>query len=224
MIMRHESKHILHYADRLLLSHRLSKLFPHDAHAGAQGEYRVRSLYFDTPGDHALREKIDGVAQREKFRLRLYDGDASYIRLEKKIKRNGLCAKKSAVISREKAELLLSGDFLWLQESGDPLLIELYSHMQGRLLRPKTVVEYIREPFVYPAGNVRVTLDRDIRSGLTGTVFFDPNMPLLPTFEAHAVMEIKYDHFIPDLVAQAVWIPNRRQTAFSKYAVCRKYD
>jgi len=222
--MRHELKHMLNYADYLHLRHRLSKLLARDTHADNEGEYRVRSLYFDTPLDHALMEKINGVSRREKFRLRLYNSDTSYIRLEKKIRRDGVGTKRTAVLSVEEVRRLLEGDIAWMCDSGEPLLMEFYSKIQGRQLRPKTVVEYIRESFTYPAGNVRITLDRDIRTGLTSTDFLNPELPLLNTFEAYAILEIKYDNFLPDLVRGAVRVPHRRQTAFSKYAICRKYD
>ena len=224
MQMRHELKHVINRGDYHVLDGRLSKLFAQDAHVDAKGEYRVRSLYFDTPGDRALREKIDGADPREKFRLRMYNADAACIRLEKKIKINGLCAKRSTALTKAQAERLVEGDARWLYDSGDPLFLELYSNLAGRLLRPKTVVEYIRKPFVFPAGNVRVTLDRDIRTGLTSTGFFREELPLLNTFEAYAVLEVKYDGFLPDLVARAVQIPGRRACSFSKYAACRKYD
>ncbi len=222
--MRHELKHIINNTDYLLLKSRLSKLFKFDKHAGAHGEYRVRSLYFDTPEDTALKDKINGVDFREKFRMRIYNGDDAYIRLEKKIRRNGLCAKQNAVLSRREAENLLAGKLDWLRERKDPLLYEFYAKMLGGRLMPKTIVEYIREPFVFPAGNVRITLDRDIRSGLYSVGFFDHGLPLADTCEAFAVLEVKYDSFIPDIVAMAVQIPDVRHTSFSKYAVCRKYD
>ncbi len=222
MQMRHELKYGISHADFLVLSARLSKLVPRDPHA-VHGEYRVRSLYFDTPGDQALLDKINGVNYRAKFRLRLYDGDTSFIRLEKKLKTNGLCAKKSAALTIIETERLLAGDIEWLRERGEEPLNELYERMRGLVLRPKTIVEYIRRPFVFPAGNVRITLDRDIRTGLCGTAFLDPAPPLVNTFES-SVLEVKYDNFLPDLVAQAVHVPNRRQEAFSKYAACRKYD
>ena len=70
--LRHELKHQISPQEDLVLAGRLRRLFPHDAHAGADGSYRVTSLYFDTPYDAALREKLDGVDRREKFRLRYY--------------------------------------------------------------------------------------------------------------------------------------------------------
>ena len=168
-------------------------------------------------------EKANGVPCREKFRLRLYDGDTGYIRLEKKIKVNGLCAKTSAALSKAETELLLAGSLEWMRGRGDALLGELYAKMRGAVLRPRTLVEYIREPFVFPSGNVRVTLDLDIRTGLGCTRFLDPAPPMISVFGC-AVLEVKYDGFLPDIVFHAVQTPNRRQTAFSKYAVCRQYD
>ena len=223
MKLRHELKHIINHADYLVLRHRLTRLFQHDNNAGAHGEYCVRSLYFDTRDDHALKQIINGVDRREKFRLRMYNGDASYIRLEKKTKQNGLYAKKRALLTKEQVEWLLQGDTEWMRDSGEPLLLELYSKMHGQQLRPKTVVEYIRESFVYPAGNVRITLDREIKTGLTSTGFLDNKLPLFDAFKSFMVLEIKYDEYIPDLVIRAVQVSDRRRSAFSKYSLCRKY-
>ncbi|MFR5601432.1 MAG: polyphosphate polymerase domain-containing protein [Lachnospiraceae bacterium] len=145
--MRHEFKHQINQQEDLVLSQRLRKLFAHDKHAGQDGTYGVTSLYFDTPYDGALREKIDGVNRREKFRLRYYGEDTSFIRLERKYKVNGLCGKQSAKISLEQTEQLLAGEYGFLLDSGNPLFIQLYSKMQGNCLRPKTIVYYEREAF-----------------------------------------------------------------------------
>jgi hypothetical protein len=168
-------------------------------------------------------DKVNGFDRREKFRLRMYNGDTSYIRLEKKIKQYSLCAKKNTPLTAEQTKQLLMGDIQWMRDSEVPLLVELYSKMQGQRLRPKTIVEYIREPYIYPPGNIRITLDRDIRTGLACTDFLDEEITLFDTFEAFALLEIKYDEFIPDLIAKVVRVPDRRKTAFSKYAACRKY-
>ena len=221
---RHEEKHLIGRQEDFLLAGRLRKLFPRDPHAGPQGVYRVASLYFDTPYDDALRQKINGVNRREKFRLRYYGEDTGFLRLEKKIKVNGLCGKKSARLTREEGELLLKGDFQFLLQKDSPLLLELYSKMQGRLLRPKTIVCYDREAFLYEPGNVRVTIDRNLRSGLSSTDFFDLTKIPVPVSDGTAVLEVKYDEFLPEIVRLAVQTPDRRSSAYSKYAVCRRYD
>ena len=222
--LRHELKHQISLQEDLVLAGRLRRLFHHDAHAGTDGTYRITSLYFDTPYDAALREKLDGVDRREKFRLRYYGGDPDWLKLEKKYKINGLCGKRSARLSRAEAEALLSGEHGFLLESGDPLLLELYSKLRGNGLAPRTVVCYDREAFAYAPGNVRVTLDRNIRTGRSALEFFRPERFALRPLEGCTVLEVKYDAFLPELVRLAVQIPDRRAGACSKYALCRRFD
>ena len=222
--LRHEVKHQISPQEDLVLASRLGKLFPRDGHAGPDGSYRVTSLYFDTPYDAALREKLDGVDRREKFRLRYYGDDPAWLKLEKKYKINGLCGKRSARLSRAEAEALLSGEHGFLLESGDPLLLEFYSKLRGNGLAPRTVVCYDREAFAYAPGNVRVTLDRSIRTGLSALEFFRLERFALRPLEGCTVLEVKYDAFLPELVRLAVQTPNRLAGACSKYALCRRFD
>lgn len=223
MDARHEFKHSINYMDYAILRGRLSALLPRDENADERGEYMVRSLYFDTPGDRALREKIDGVDRREKFRIRRYGGNTELIRLEKKEKAHGLCYKQVVPLEKGEVSAIASGDIGWMSRDTRPLVVELYSKMTGQLLRPKTLVDYIREPFVYPAGNVRVTLDRDIRTGLYSTDFFSDTLPTIAAGDEIALLEVKYDKFIPDFIVDILQLGNRRASACSKYALCRTY-
>ena len=222
--LRHEWKHQINPQEDLVLSQRLGKLFPRDGNAGPDGAYRVTSLYFDTPYDSALREKLDGVNRREKFRLRYYGSDLSFLRLEKKYKVNCLCGKRSARLTREQAERLLDGDARFLLDTGDALLLELYSKIQGQGLRPKTIVRYDREAFLYAPGNVRITLDRDIRTGLGSVDFLNPGVFCVRAAGPGTVLEVKYDAFLPEIVRMAVQVPGRQAAACSKYALCRRLD
>lgn len=221
---RHELKHSINTAEDIEISGRLRKLFKHDENAGSHGTYCVSSLYFDTPYDKALRQKLDGVNSREKFRLRYYNGNLDFIRLEKKLKINGLCCKYSARMTAGQADQLLRGNISFLMDSENPLMAELYSKMQGQLLHPKTIVTYDREAFLYAPGNVRITLDRRLRTGLGCTDFFNPRLYHADVSEKTVILEVKYDAFLPELVRLAVQIPNRQAAAYSKYAACRRYD
>ena len=222
MKYRHEWKHEINYSDKLVLLARLPAVMKRDSHA-INGAYRVRSLYFDTPGDRALLEKIDGVNEREKFRIRFYNEDTSYIVLEKKSKLNGLCAKQSCRISADEAQRIVDGDLDWMAESGRPLCAELYSKMNSELIRPKTIVDYTREPFVFAPGNVRVTIDHDIRTGMFRTDFLNPRTLTLPAGDQPIILEVKWDEFLPDIIRDAVGLESRRVSAFSKYRQCRIY-
>lgn len=222
MKYRHEWKHEIDYGDMLVLRARLSAVANHDIHT-VNGKYEIRSLYFDTLTDKALREKVDGVNIREKFRMRYYNGDLSFIRLEKKSKVNGLCLKESVSLTMEQAQAILGGDYLAMAQCNLPLVTELYSKMAGQGLRPKTIVDYTREAFVFAPGNVRITLDYNIRTGMQNTDFLNPDSVTVPIREAPIILEVKWDEYLPDIIRDAVQLENCRVGAFSKYAACRIY-
>lgn len=222
MGFRHEWKFEINEVDRRVLKARLAAVMQPDSHA-KNNRYRVRSLYFDTPADTAFFEKIDGVNRREKFRIRMYDDDPSFLRLEKKSKVNGLCQKVTAPLTKEQTEQIIAGNIDFLRVAEHPLLRELYVKMRTQELRPKSIVEYTREPFVFSAGNVRVTIDSHLRTGVRSTDFLNPAQPLTPAADAPPILEVKWDAFLPDIVRDAVGLESRRVGAFSKYAKCRIY-
>lgn len=221
---RHEVKHEINLTDYYVLRQRLRAILKTDSHAGADGSYQIRSLYFDTPEDQALREKLDGVKDRDKYRIRFYNQDLSLIQLEKKSKRGDLCLKESVRITKEEAQKLADGEFAWLKNREEKLLRDLYEAMQQRGLKVKTIVDYQRDPFVYEAGNVRITLDHHIRTGLLSTDFLNMDCVTVPAASDVIILEVKWDDFLPDLIRDIVQVRNRRAGAFSKYAACRAWE
>lgn len=222
MKFRHEWKHEISAEDIYTIRSRLNAVAYTDKNA-VDGRYKIRSLYFDDANDTALREKINGINKREKFRIRYYNSDTSFIRLEKKSKVNGLCSKVSETITAEEVEALLNGNIDWMKNKNRPLVYELYIKMKSHGLKPKTIVDYIREPFTFPAGNVRVTIDYNIRTGVDCNDFLNPECITIPAGEAPIILEVKWDEFIPDIIKTAVNLESRRSSAFSKYAQCRIY-
>lgn len=223
MKARHEFKHSLNYGDYVVLRDRLKHIMSRDAYTDENGNYRVRSLYFDTPGDKALREKIDGVDKREKFRIRRYLSGGDYLKLEKKSKVHGMCYKQSVQITAEEVTAIQYGNLRWMANDHRDLIRELYSNMRSEQLKPKTVVDYIREPFICAAGNVRITFDRDIRTGLFSTDFMSGDLPTVKAGNEIVLLEVKYDQFIPDYIVDVLQLGTRCASACSKYALCRIY-
>lgn len=220
MDFRHEFKHEIGYCDMLSLRSRLSAVMQQDPHA-INGRYKIRSLYFDNLDDKALLEKVNGVDRREKFRLRCYNSDTSLIFLEKKIKVNGLCRKEQTVVTASQAEKMITGgDF---NAGEDELLNDFKFKTETQGLRAKTIVDYTREPFVFPVGNVRVTMDYNIRTGMNCTDFFDSDCVTVPAGDAPIILEVKWDEFLPSVIRDIVQLPGTHTSAFSKYAVCRIY-
>ncbi len=222
MKYRHEWKHEITYGDMLVLRRRLSAITKSDTHT-IGGRYEIRSLYFDTLTDKALREKTDGVNIREKFRIRYYNGDLSFIRLEKKSKINGLSRKESVPLTLQQTRAILEGAHRLPTQENAPLITELYSKMKGGGLQPKTIVDYTREPFIFIPGNVRITLDYNIRTGMHNMDFLNPDSVTVPVGGSPIILEVKWDEYLPDIIRDAVQLENRRAGAFSKYAACRIY-
>ena len=220
---RHEVKHCISLSDYYELRTRLSIVLERDSHAGEDGSYTIRSLYFDNADDKALREKLDGVRDRDKYRLRYYNSDTGFINLEKKSKRGQWCTKESVSITEEECRRILDGDTEWMRLR-DGLLQECWRKMSFEGMKPQTIVEYVRDPYIYPVGNVRVTLDHDIRTGMRSTDFLDPGSITVPVVDNAIILEVKWDNCLPDLIKDVVRIPGRRASAFSKYAASRVYD
>lgn len=221
MQYRHELKHDITTSDMIAIRQRMRAIAESDSHA-INGQYLIRSLYFDTPTDKALFEKQNGVSRRHKFRIRYYNGDKSVIHLEKKCKVGGLGLKVSANLTEEMAQKIVHGDIKWMRDSEDELIKELYTHMVTENLAPKVIVDYTREPFIYRPGNVRVTLDYNVRTGLSSTDFLNTQCVTIPAAQGICIMEVKWDNFLPEIIRDAVQLPHGRTGSFSKYEACRE--
>lgn len=221
MNYRHEYKHEINTSDMMAVRHRLRAVAEPDEHA-ADGRYFIRSLYFDNCSDKVLREKIDGVNHREKFRIRYYNHDISLLHLEKKSRQNGLSAKSVTSLTAEEAQLIAQNQIDFMRLSDRPLVQELYCKMRSQGLFAKTIVDYTREAFVYAPGNVRVTLDYNIRTALCCTDFLNSSCVTIP-IPVECILEVKWDSFLPSVIRDAVQLTGRHSSSFSKYAACRIY-
>ena len=215
--LRHELKFLVSARSVLLLRQRLSRVMEPDPHAGPEGRYFIRSLYFDDMDYTAYREKLNGVDTRAKYRLRYYNYNDSYIAYEKKEKFRDMTRKAMAAVSRPTAEAMAArGE----AEGEDPLLTE-FQALWRRGLRPRVLVDYDRYVFVHPVGNTRVTLDLDVRTSPWKTDLFCRDLAMLPVLDPGlAVLEVKYDDQFPRHVARLLEGVPRDRAAVSKYCRC----
>lgn len=221
---RHEFKYLCSYGELMTLKVRLQGLVSLDTHVGESGVYNIRSLYFDDIYDTCYRENEAGTDPREKFRIRIYDHSSERISLELKRKVRGKTQKLSCLLTEEQCRGLMEGEIPVLQENSPALLRKLCLLMQTRHMRPKVIVEYERGPYVYPHGNVRITMDENISASNRTDRFLERQIPLRPILEAgQHILEVKYDEYLPDGIYRTIQSGNLRQTAFSKYYLCRRY-
>jgi hypothetical protein len=182
--------------------------------------YHIRSLYWDTYEQHGLFEKLAGIDARHKFRIRIYNHQDQVIHLEKKIKRGDLTRKLATHLTREQTDRLLAGDSAVLLEVPG-LGEEMYGDIRTRLLAPRLLVDYIRVPLVWTPGNVRITFDRQLATGLYRTDLFDPDAGLQPILlEGQTILEVKYDRIMPDFICDLLPLGGASVMSISKYVLC----
>ncbi|MEA4871021.1 hypothetical protein SDC9_140128 [bioreactor metagenome] len=217
---RNEYKYLMKAASAELIRCRLSALMERDAHAGEKGDYFIRSIYFDDNAFSAYQDKLAGVDIRNKYRIRFYNMDASRLTLEAKRKRDRYVCKDVAPLSRAVAEKMLSGEPLTKQEADCPLLAE-FATLALDGMRPSVIVDYVRTAYVYPVGDVRITLDRDLRaeSYRDHNAFEDRGgVPVLENGDV--ILEVKFRNFLPPWIAEAISDVPKILCANSKYCNC----
>lgn len=219
---RHEIKILLPAAECETLRPKLAALLDPDPNTGETGEYFIRSLYFDDLNKTSYREKLSGVADRRKYRLRIYNCSDSVIKLECKEKRGEQIRKRSLSVSRECADAMINGDFSLLSEIDNPLAKEVLSLASGKRLRPSVVVDYDREAYLHPVSNVRLTFDKALHAGIDTFDIFDKNLATLPVFVDGAVIfEVKYDDILPAFLRGVISSAHGSRMALSKFTLCR---
>ena len=214
---RHEYKFLISPNAAKLLKLRLPHIMGRDLHAGPTGQYTIRSLYFDDPNFTAFRDKVDGVDNRTKYRIRCYNGDTSHCRLERKEKKGHLTRKAGQSITSQDALALQNRTF----PHGKGLCEELRLLCASQGLCPMVLVDYDRTPFVCAAGNVRITLDENLRTRPYCADLFDTHQSMIPVLEDNQViLEVKFDDFLPGYLRDALADIPKIPMAISKFAMC----
>ena len=224
MDYRQELKFICSQIDLEILRARLMPIMQCDKHQKNGNSYNIRSIYLDDYMDSFVWENESGINEREKYRLRIYNYSSKLIKAEIKQKKNSMTRKRVANLSMENCRRIIKGEAMDLMEIGsDAVLNQFAVYMHERLLRPAVIVEYDRSVFVYDGGNVRITFDQNIRCSKCFERFFEEDIFTIPVLlHGMHVLEVKYDEFLPDFIAQTLELGNLRQTSFSKYYLARK--
>lgn len=223
--LRYELKYLLSLMQYQILRRKVRAALKLDPYAEPMGYYHVRTLYFDDPKNSAYFEKVSGVGSRQKYRLRIYNLRDKPIKFERKVRIYNRVFKESEVIEREEAEKIMKGDICFLASSGSPLLRRFYTECRLNLLRPVVLLEYLREPYVYPVCNVRVTFDFNLRTSIITRPlrFFEKDIPAITVGDENTViMEVKYNDFIPDPVRGLFSEEVGLRQALGKFTLCRE--
>ena len=220
--LRHELKYYINEDVYYVLRERMKHVIGRDPNMPDEKGYLISSIYFDDMYHSAMEEKMAGTRFRKKYRIRSYGRDSHLIRLECKSKYNEYIAKTSARLSLEEYERVLSGEYDMLIARPEPVCRELFCYHRMKRMKPVVAVEYLREAYVSPLGNVRITFDKDISSSVGTLDLFSAafaTTKVLP--DDLMVLEVKYDDYLPESVRSILQTAKADKCAISKYVMCR---
>lgn len=215
VVSRVEKKYDISTITASKLNNRLSIALPKDPHNGSEG-YMVRSLYFDTIYSDDLSDKQEGLMYRRKIRLRCYDVNDEFVKLERKYKFGQYQYKQSLNIRKSDAISMINGDYTFLSLMNNKFANEIYSIMTTQLYRPKVVVEYRRLAYALNENDIRITIDSNIKASKSNFDIFSSKLMLTPFFTS-PILEVKYNNFLIDYVKDIVNIADRCESSISKY-------
>ncbi len=226
--MRHELKYILTPIQYELLRNKLKWVLQPDANASESGDYFIRSIYYDSPDRVALKEKLSGINERRKYRIRFYNGDASYCRLECKEKTGSRIQKISCALTRQQTEELLGIQSREVSEETtamdedvqeNELLMRMKLLVKSEGYEPVVTVDYVREAYVLPLSDLRITFDKQLAWGpVENCLEQDRYLPNI--YGEHVILEVKYNEYLPEHISAILASVGPVQTAASKYVAC----
>lgn len=222
--LRNELKYFLHPFEYASMRIRMNTLMQKDRNSVTDEGYHIRSLYFDNMHDDALFEKNFGILSRKKYRIRIYNKTDDSIKLERKSKYGDYVCKESATLSRKEYENIMNGNVEFLLKRNEPLLNQFYYGFTVHGLRPKVIVDYTREAYLYPLGDVRVTFDKGLATVINTLDIFDSHAAAVHVFrEPREVIEVKFTEFLPSFIREQLDFKSSLRTAISKYVICREF-
>ncbi len=221
---RHELKYTLSDLDCLVLKNRLSKVLKKDKNCPDEG-YTIASVYFDDYNNKAYAEKVNGDAIRHKYRIRFYNDDTSFLKLERKSKVHQMTMKSSASLTESEVKKIYDGDYEFLKEKQEDLYKDFYFQLSKGLIKPKVIVKYNRIAFVHPVGDLRITFDQKIKTSSNQVNIFDENINYVPAIGINEnILEIKFNGVMPDHIKSLLESGQVMASSSSKYVFSRKYN
>lgn len=217
---RNELKFIINAHQKILMANKLRNLCQRDTFSDAAGGYLISSLYFDDYNQSAFFDKANGIRERKKFRIRVYNYQPDVIKLERKVKRGSLTEKSHLQISREEYDQLVRGDVSFLIQKDDGVAKDFYLYYRTKNLRSRVVVEYRREAYIYQYGDVRICFDTLLKAGSFQDDLFSNGHRISAIPPDQIILEVKYTGYLPDVIRNLIQLKNLQWQSISKYAKC----
>ncbi|MBM7560189.1 polyphosphate polymerase domain-containing protein [Marinitoga litoralis] len=215
---RYELKYLINFHDYIILRNKISNIMSLDKNAGKDRKYHIRSIYFDDYLNTSYYDRINGVQNRYKYRIRYYNLKDNIIKLEKKIKKGNFSTKIDYFITKEEMLNIIYNNHI---NSEGTLLQEMKFLINYKGLKPVVMQDYEREAYIYEPGKVRITFDFNLRANINIDKFFENIESIEILSKDKVILEVKYEKFIPTVIRNLLQISSRQQMAISKYVLSR---
>ena len=223
-VKRNELKYYISNIEYHALVNKLVHVLKPDDYSKPGKGYFIRSLYFDSHDDECLYEKQSGDTFRAKYRMRIYDTKSETVKFEIKNKANNQIFKETATISKESAYKIIEGDYGELLTYNNPILNKIFKKFTAKQYKPKVIIDYTRDAFMFDFFNLRITFDKDLHSCNTDFDLFSDNLHTIPVIlEGKQIMEIKYETVLPEYIHRMLQIDAVERMAISKYTLGRRF-
>ena len=221
-VQRHELKFYISRSDYEYVRHILSHLMDRDEFQKDDRGYFIRSLYFDDASDSSVEEKLDGIERRDKYRLRIYDPQQNWAKLERKRKVNHYVSKSSVTVSKEEAATMMEGNYDFLLNKKGDAAKSIYFDLSRKYFRPVVIIDYIRDAYKMSYNEIRITFDKHIRTTTADLDLFNENLITHPLQRNDTIiMEIKFNTCLPSWFKDFLKFESNVNTAISKYCYGR---
>jgi len=223
-VKRNELKYYISNNEYNALVNKLVHVLKPDGFSTPGKGYFIRSLYFDSFDDECLYEKQSGDMFRQKYRMRIYDTKSKTVKFEIKNKWNNQIFKETATITKESAYRIIDGDYSELLDYNNPILNKIYIKFTEKQYKPKVIIDYMRDAFIFDFFNLRITFDKNLHSNNTDFDLFSDNLHTIPVIlEGKQILEIKYEHIIPEYIHRTLQLDAIERMAISKYTLGRRF-
>lgn len=218
---RCERKYIISLKDHHLLSSILSNIMDKDLFSNDDGNYYVRSVYFDSIDDKDFNEKRASVHTRQKVRLRVYGHDSTLVKLENKRKYGRYTQKSVALVERQDALNIIDMDYDCLLQYNTKAHEQIYLELKTAHRVPKVTIDYEREAFIDKLFDIRVNFDKNLRFSYDYNIFSKDAVTVPFQNDKYYVLEVKYGEILPTHIQSVLSGFDLTETTYSKYLYAR---
>lgn len=217
-VQRHELKFYISRSDYEYACSVLNTLMKKDEHQSSERGYFIRSLYFDDVLDSSVEDKLDGIEFRDKYRLRIYDTEQDWAKLERKRKWNNFVKKSSVTVTKAEAEEIITGNYDCLLNKNSTDAVSIYFDLKRKCFRPVVIVDYIRDVYKLDYNEVRITFDKHLRANTEDFRLFSGEVATHPLQRDDLIeMEVKFNTCLPSWFKDFLNFESSVNLAISKY-------